>query len=79
MLRSKRKKPTNKELYRDMGTLFKLVNSIGSNVDSIRIVIENYLDMKKDTKKFKGYMEKKYDKPKTDESKDGTGSLVSDK
>ena len=34
MLRSKRKKPTNKELYRDMGTLFKLVNSIGSNVDS---------------------------------------------
>jgi hypothetical protein len=68
MLRSKRKKPTNKELYRDMGTLFKLVNSIGSNVDSIRIVIENYLDMKKDTKKLAKYIEKKAEEMK-DESK----------
>ena len=68
MLRSKRKKPTNKELYRDMGTLFKLVNSIGSNVDSIRIVIENYLDMKKDTKKLAKYIEKKAEEIK-DESK----------
>jgi len=68
MLRSKRKKPTNKELYRDMGTLFKLVNSIGSNVDSIRIVIENYLDMKKDTEKLAKYIEKKAEEMK-DESK----------
>jgi|TARA_R110000744_G_scaffold123274_3_gene228450 predicted Holliday junction resolvase-like endonuclease len=68
MLRSKRKKPTNKELYRDMGTLFKLVNSIGSNVDSMRIVIENYLDMKKDTKKLAKYIEKKAEEMK-DESK----------
>ena len=68
MLRSKRKKPTNKELYRDMGTLFKLVNSIGSNVDSIRIVIENYLDMKKDTKKLAKYIEKKAEEMK-DKSK----------
>ena len=68
MLRSKRKKPTNKELYRDMRTLFKLVNSIGSNVDSIRIVIENYLDMKKDTKKLAKYIEKKAEEMK-DESK----------
>tara|TARA_R100001443_G_scaffold46777_2_gene59583 strand:+ start:2125 stop:2367 length:243 start_codon:yes stop_codon:yes gene_type:complete len=68
MLRSKRKKPTNKELYRDMGTLFKLVNSIGSNVDSMRIVIENYLDMKKDTEKLAKYIEKKAEEMK-DESK----------
>jgi len=51
-----------------MGTLFKLVNSIGSNVDSIRIVIENYLDMKKDTKKLAKYIEKKAEEMK-DESK----------
>jgi len=72
MLRSKRKKPTNKELYRDMGTLFKLVNSIGSNVDSIRIVIENYLDMKKDTKKLAKYIEKKAEemKDKSNRSKE---------
>tara|TARA_R110002167_G_scaffold1799_7_gene8699 strand:+ start:134 stop:376 length:243 start_codon:yes stop_codon:yes gene_type:complete len=68
MLKTKRKKPTNKELYRDMGTLFKLVNSIGSNVDSMRIVIENYLDMKKDTKKLAKYIEKKAEEMK-DESK----------
>ena len=32
----------------------------------------------KDTKKFKGYMEKKYDKPEKGESKDRTSSLISD-
>ena len=66
MLRSKRKKPTNKELYRDMGTLFKLVGSMGNTVDSIRILIENYLEMKKDTKKLVKYMEKKAEEIKDD-------------
>ena len=48
-------------------------------VKSLELVVDEYIYWKKDTKKFKGYMEKKYDKPKTDESKDGTGSLVSNK
>ena len=47
-------------------------------VKSLELVLDGYIEWKKDTKKFKGYMEKKYDKPEKGDSKDRTSSLISD-
>ena len=68
-----------KEVEKVVGRVIMENQFLVRRVKSLELVVDEYIDWKKDTKKFKGYMEKKYDKPKTDESKDGTGSLVSDK
>ena len=44
---------------------------LARRINSLELVTDEYIDWKKDTKKFKAYMEKKYEKPKKDKSKDG--------
>ncbi len=58
-MKKKRQKPTIKEVYADVGTLFRVVSSMGSTVDSMRILLEHYLEMKKDTDKLAKFIENK--------------------
>ena len=46
---------------------------------STEVVIDEYIHWKKDTAKFKKYMEKKYERKEGSKSKDGAGTPVSDK
>ena len=66
----KKKKPTMKEIERVVSRLIVENQFLGKRQSSTEILIEEYIDWKKDTKKFKTYMEKKYAKPKKDKSKD---------
>ena len=51
-MKNKRKKATVKELTEDLQTVYKVVASHSYTIDTIRILLENYLDMKKDTEKL---------------------------
>ena len=41
-MKKKKQKPTMREVYADVGTLFKVVSSMGSTMESMRILLENY-------------------------------------
>ena len=58
-MKKKKQKPTMREVYADVGTLFKVVSSMGSTMESMRILLENYLEMKKDTDKLAKFIENK--------------------
>ena len=51
-MKRKKQKPTMKEVYADVGTLFRVVSAMGSTMESMRVLLENYLEMKKDTDKL---------------------------
>ena len=68
-MKNKRKKPTSKELQRDLQTLFNVMSSINNTTDTLRMLIENYLEMKKDTEKLAKFIQKKAEKLE-DESKE---------
>ena len=55
----KKQKPTKKEVYADVGTLIKVVSAMGSTMEYMRILLENYLEMKKDTDKLAKFIESK--------------------
>jgi len=65
-MKNKRKKPTIKELQRDLQTLFNVMSSINHTTDTLRMLIENYLEMKKETEKLAKFMEAKTEKLKNE-------------
>ena len=42
-------------------------------LSSVELVIDDYIDWKKDTNKFKKFMEKKYERKEESKSEDGAG------
>ena len=48
-------------------------------LSSVELVIDDYIDWKKDKNKFKKFMEKKYERKEESKSEDGAGSHISDK
>ena len=68
-MKKRKNKPTIKEIQSDMQTLYKVVGSINNNIQTLRVLIEHYLNMKKDTKKLAKYIESKA-KELEDESKE---------
>lgn len=52
---------------------------LSQRVSSVELVIDDYIDWKKDTNKFKKFMEKKYERKEESKSKDGAGPHISDK
>jgi|TARA_R100000315_G_C5214584_1_gene127901 hypothetical protein len=69
-MKNKRKKATVKELTQDLQTVYKVVASHSYTIDTIRILLENYLDMKKDTEKLAKFMEAKTEKLKDESQRD---------
>jgi len=65
-MKNKKKKPTIKELQADMQTIFNVLSSINYTTDTLRILIENYLEMKKETEKLAKFMEAKTEKLKNE-------------
>jgi predicted membrane chloride channel (bestrophin family) len=65
-MKRKTKKPTIKEMQKDLQTLFNIVSSINYTTDTLRMLIENYLEMKKETEKLAKYMEAKTEKLKNE-------------
>ena len=53
--------------------------ALSQRVSSVELVIDDYIDWKKDTNKFKKFMEKKYERKEESKSEDGAGSHISDK
>ena len=53
--------------------------ALSQRVSSVELVIDDYIDWKKDTNKFKKFMEKKYERKQESKPKDGAGSHISDK
>ena len=53
--------------------------ALSQRVSSVELVIDDYIDWKKDTNKFKKFMEKKYERKEESKSEDGTGAHISDK
>ena len=53
--------------------------ALSQRVSSVELVIDVYIDWKKNTNKFKKFMEKKYERKEESKSEDGTGSHISDK
>jgi hypothetical protein len=66
IMKRKTKKPTIKEMQKDLQTLFNIVSSINYTTDTLRMLIENYLEMKKETEKLAKYMEAKTEKLKNE-------------
>ena len=66
-----------------MGKVILENQLVNRRLNSIELVINEYIEYKKDTSKFKKFMEKKYEKkveePKESSVKDGVGSRVLDK
>ena len=69
-MKNKRKKPTVKELTGDLQTVYNMVASHSYTIDTLRILLENYLEMKKDTKKLAKFMEAKTEKMKDETQRD---------
>ena len=67
-MKKRKNKPTIKEIQSDMQTLYKVVGSINNNIQTLRVLIEHYLEMKKDTEKLAKFIQKKAEKLE-DESK----------
>jgi molybdenum-dependent DNA-binding transcriptional regulator ModE len=53
-------------MQKDLQTLFNIVSSINYTTDTLRMLIENYLEMKKETEKLAKYMEAKTEKLKNE-------------
>ncbi len=70
MAKKSRKKPTVKELQADMQTIYNVLSSINYTTDTLRILIENYLEMKKETEKLAKFMEAKTEKMKNETAAD---------
>ena len=49
-----------------MQSLYRVVSSINYTTDTLRILIENYLEMNKETEKLAKYMEAKTEKLKNE-------------
>ena len=62
-----------------VGSLIIQNQALSQRVSSVELVIDDYIDWKKDTNKFKKFMEKKYERKEESKSEDGTGSHISDK
>ena len=69
-MKSKRKKPTVKDLTKDLQTVYNMVASHSYTIDTLRILLENYLEMKKDTKKLAKFMEAKTEKIENENDRD---------
>lgn len=52
---------------------------LNQRVSSTELIIDEYIGWKKDTNKFKKFMEKKYERKQESKPKDGAGSHISDK
>ena len=52
---------------------------LNQRASSTELIIDEYIDWKKDTNKFKKFMEKKYERKEESKSEDGVGSHISDK
>ena len=65
-MKRKTKKPTIKEMQQDMQSLYRVVSSINYTTDTLRMLIENYLEMNKETEKLAKYMEAKTEKLKNE-------------
>ena len=70
IMKNKRKKPTVKELSEDLQTVYKVVASHSYTIDTLRILLVNYLEMKKDTKKLAKFMEAKTEKIENENDRD---------
>jgi len=53
-----------------MQTIFNVLSSINYTTDTLRILIENYLEMKKETEKLAKFMEAKTEKMKNEIAED---------
>lgn len=65
-MKRKTKKPTIKEMRQDLQSLYRVVSSINYTTDTLRMLIENYLEMNKETEKLAKYMEAKTEKLKNE-------------
>ena len=65
-MKRKTKKPTIKEMQPDLQSLYRVVSSINYTTDTLRMLIENYLEMNKETEKLAKYMEAKTEKLKNE-------------
>tara|TARA_R100000995_G_scaffold45089_1_gene21234 strand:+ start:7091 stop:7330 length:240 start_codon:yes stop_codon:yes gene_type:complete len=65
-MKRKTKKPTIKEMQQDLQSLYRVVSSINYTTDTLRMLIENYLEMNKETEKLAKYMEAKTEKLKNE-------------
>lgn len=79
IMKRKKYKPTIKEVSQDVGTLFRVISQMGSTMESVRILLENYLEMKEETGKLADYIEAKTKdminvNQKSEEDKEGTDS-----
>lgn len=78
-MKKKKNKPTIKEISQDVGTLFRVISQIGTTMESMRILLENYLEMKEETSKLADYIEAKAEdmrnvNQRSEEDKEGKGS-----
>ena len=69
-MKRKTKKPTIKEMQQDLQSLYRVVSSINYTTDTLRMLIENYLEMNKETEKLAKYMEAKTEKLKDENQRD---------
>ena len=65
-MKRKTKKPTIKEMQQDLQSLYRVVSSINYTTDTLRMLIENYIEMNKETEKLAKYMEAKTEKLKNE-------------
>ena len=58
-MKKRKNKPTIKEIQLDLQTVYSVVRSMANELQTLRVLIEHYLNMKKDTKKLAKYIESK--------------------
>ena len=68
-MKKRKNKPTIKEIQLDLQTVYSVVRSMANELQTLRVLIEHYLNMKKDTEKLAKFIQKKAEKLE-DESKE---------
>jgi len=64
------KKPTNKDLVYNIALNKRMIIELNQQIGILESVINKYIEMKKDTKKFNKYLQDQFNKEADEETKD---------
>ena len=65
-----KKKPTNKDLVYNIALNKRMIIELTQQIGILESVINKYVEMKKDTKKFNKYLQDQFNKEADEETKD---------
>lgn len=69
-MKKPKKKPTKKDLVYNIALNKRMIIELNQQIGILESVINKYIEMKKDTKKFNKYLQDQFNKEADEETKD---------